>query len=176
MKHFKFLARGTISPITGHVWKPGVWVAGDGALAPCERGVHVLRPRDLAHWLHEEFWGVETDGESVEGSDCIVVRRARLVDCVAPWSDDGGERFAVACLDRLGAALAQASTAEPRAMLEHHHRAVSAHVRRKNRAMAAYVTAMGMSKIPGSEAIEERFRAERAWQSEWLVRELALGS
>jgi hypothetical protein len=47
-------------------------------------------------------------------------------------------------------------------------------VQQKNRAMAAYVSAMGMSKVRGAEAREERFRAERAWQSSWLARELPL--
>jgi hypothetical protein len=173
--YFKFLARDAIAPITRVAWSAGAWVEAEGPLAACESGVHVLRAQDLAHWVHEELWRVEGDGEELEGVDCVVVRRARLVDRVAAWEGEGGERFAAACLDRVTAALG-AAEGEDRTMLEHHRRAVAAHVQRKNRAMAAYVSAMGLAKAHGEGTIEARFRDERAWQSAWLVRELALGA
>jgi hypothetical protein len=174
MTRFKFLAKGALAPVTGFAWTPGTWVEIDGPLALCERGVHVLRSMDLAHWLQEELWRMETEGEEIAGIDCVIARRARLAARVDAWTNGGGEALAAACLDRLARVLATTDDAAERAMLEHHHRAVTAHVQRKNAAMAAYVSAMGLSKTRGEGTIVKRFRSERVWQSEWLVRELAI--
>jgi len=115
---------------------------------------------------------METDGDEAAGIDCVIARRARLSARVDAWTNGVGLALAAACLDRLSGALATTNDAAERVMLEHHHRAVTAHVERKNAAMAAYVSAMGLSKLRGEQTIVERFRAERVWQSEWLVREL----
>jgi hypothetical protein len=176
MTRFKFLARGAIAPVTGFAWTPGTWVETDGPLAMCERGVHVLRPENLAHWLHEELWRMETDGEEIAGIDCVIARRARLAARVDAWTNGVSDALAAACLDRLARALATTNDAADRAVLEHHHRAVTAHVQRKNPAMAAYVSAMGLSKTHGEGTIIERFRAERVWQSSFLVHALGIES
>jgi hypothetical protein len=174
MMHFKFLARGAIAPMTGFAWQKGVWVAAGGPPRACERGVHVLRPQDLAHWLDEELWTIEIDGSRTEGLDCVVAERGRLVAHVTGWAAGGGMRFAEACRARLGDRVAGATNEHVRTMLERHCWAVGDHVARKNVTMAAYVTAMGISKIEGAATIEERFRRERDWQSSWIARELSL--
>src|SRR5207237_363719 len=78
-------------------WPP-TWIEAEGPLAPCVRGIHVCRPEDLEHWIHEELWEVEVDGEQTNGLDCLVVRRARLARRIDAWSDRGAERFAEASI------------------------------------------------------------------------------
>src|SRR5689334_4079735 len=82
MSAYKFLAKGARGPISGFEWPssytggPGPWVEVEGELGLCTNGYHVCRPLDLAHWLHDELWELETQGEQLEGLDCLVVRRA----------------------------------------------------------------------------------------------------
>ena len=60
MTSYKFLAKGAIGPLSGHVWpEPGRWLEASGPLVVCSRGIHVCRPEDLAHWLHDELWQVD---------------------------------------------------------------------------------------------------------------------
>jgi hypothetical protein len=171
---FKFLARGARSPVTGFAWTPGLWVEAEGPLALCERGIHLLRPGDVAHWIHEELWRVEYEGDVIEGLDCLVVRRARLVEPVRAWSDGGASRFARACHDRLGDLLARLGAAAEAWAIERHRWAAGVHVQSGNAAMAAYNAAMGFARAPAPGTPQERFRAERAWQSAWLGGELPL--
>ncbi len=62
-----------------------------------------MPPFDLAHWLHEELWEVESEGDRVEGIDCFVVRRARLVRRIDVWNAGGAARFAEACIEHAAA-------------------------------------------------------------------------
>jgi hypothetical protein len=170
---FKFLARGARSPVTGFAWTPGVWVEAEGPLVLCERGIHVLRPSDVAHWIHEELWRVEHEGDAIEGMDCVVAQRARLVEPVRAWSEGGAIRFAQACHDRLREMLARIGDDPEASAIEKHCAAARAHVKRSNAAMAAYNAALGFARAPTGTP-HERFRAERTWQSAWLARELPL--
>lgn len=174
MRLFKFLERGAKGPLTGFVWTPHVWVETSGPLASCESGAHLLRPQDLAHWTHHELWRAECDGEWIEGTDCVVARRARITDRIDGWSGRDGERFAQACHDRLGARLALATEAPAREHLANYQWAVSWHIERRNIAMAGYVSALGLAQLATGEPRVEAYRRERAWQSEWLTRELRL--
>src|SRR5258707_1854040 len=67
------------------------------------RSAGEMPPFDLAHWLHEELWEVESEGDRVEGIDCFVVRRARLVRRIDVWSAQGAARFAEACIEHAAA-------------------------------------------------------------------------
>ncbi len=174
MKLFKFLQRGTMGPLTGFVWEPNVWVEAPGPLALCRSGIHLLRPRDLAHWLHEELWRAEVDGDWIEGADCVVARRARLTERIDGWSGRDGEQFAQACHDRLGARRDEAIDPATREHLANYQWAVNWHIEHKNTAMAGYVSALGLAQLAKDEPPLEAFRRERAWQSDWLVREMRL--
>lgn len=174
MTLFKFLARGGKGPLTGFVWTPNVWIQTSGPLAPCGNGAHLLRPHDLAHWLHEELWRAELDGEWLEGPDCVLARRARITERIDGWSGRDGERFAEACHERLGAQLAVTTEPAAREHLANYQWAVNWHIERKNRAMAGYVSALGLAQLAKDEPQIEAYRRERAWQSDWLVRELRL--
>jgi hypothetical protein len=171
---FKFLQRGAKGPLTGFVWTPQVWVETSGPLAPCRNGAHLLRPHDLAHWMHEELWRAELDGEWIEGADCLIARRARVTERVEGWSGPDGEAFAQACHDRLVARLALATEPSVREHLTNYQWAVNWHIERRAIAMAGYVSALGLAQLAKDETTIDAYRRERAWQSEWLVRALRL--
>jgi hypothetical protein len=171
---FKFLERGAKGPLTGFVWTPNVWIQASGPLAPCANGAHLLRPRDLSHWLHQELWRAELDGEWLEGPDCVLAQRARITERIDGWSGRDGERFAQACHDRLGARLAVTTEPAAREHLTNYQWAVNWHIERKNSAMAGYVSALALAQLANDEPRTEAYRRERAWQSDWLVRELRL--
>lgn len=174
MTLFKFLQGGAKGPLTGFEWAANVWVETREPLAPCRSGAHLLRPHDLAHWMHEELWRAELDGEWIEGGDCIVARRARITERIDAWSGSDGERFAQACHARLGTRLTLATDPGMREHLTNYQWAVNWHIERKNTAMAGYVSALGLAQLAKDETPQEAFRRERTWQSEWLVRELQL--
>src|SRR5258706_12110985 len=67
------------------------------------RSAGEMPPFDLAHWLHEELWEVESEGDRVEGIDCFVVRRPRLVRRIDVWNAGGPARFAEACIGHAAA-------------------------------------------------------------------------
>ncbi len=100
---------GAIGPLSGFRWpvqtegRPGAWVEAEGALDRCSRGVHVCRPSDLAHWIHDELWELETSGDEIDGLDCVVVQRARLVRRVDAWGQDGRQKFAGPCVEHAAA-------------------------------------------------------------------------
>ena len=170
MVTYKFLARGAIGPLSGFVWPaadegaPGPWVEVEGALTPCARGAHVCRTTDLAHWLHDELWEVETDGDQIEGVDCLVVRRARLVRRILAWSDPAQRRsFAKACVDHataetraFGSELASGLLEDAAGMAEAGYAPLS-----------AYASALAVSHASSERAAA--FRRERAWQSRWIA-------
>jgi hypothetical protein len=176
MRAYKFLARGAVGPFSGFAWPtptrgaPDAWVVAQRPLEPCRHGVHVCRETDLAHWLHEELWELEVDGGSVEGVDCLVVERARLVRRIDAWSDGGAGRFAAACIARAAAlvgptpAVALAALVDDAALaLEHGYPAI-----------AAFNAALAVAR--GAGDVEAAYAAERAWQSGWIGRELILPS
>ena len=174
MKCFKFLREGGIGPLTGFAWRPGVWLEARGPLDVCRSGAHLLRVQDLAHWLHEELWRAEIEGEWIEGGDCIVARRARITERVDGWNGADGDRFAKACHERLGELAAVSTDPGAREHLGNYQWAVNWHIERKNRVMAGYVSALGIAQLARDLTPAASFRRERAWQADWLSRELRL--
>jgi hypothetical protein len=174
---YKFLAHGAVSPISRFAWPipasgtAGEWVEASGALAPCARGVHVCRPMDLAHWLNEELWAVQADGDTISGFDCVVVRRARLLGQIDAWSDGGSMRFAQACIERAETSLDAMAPAASRELIDDAKQAASAGYV----SVSAYASALAIARGHGQDDIEASFRQERAWQSQWIA-ETLLGS
>jgi hypothetical protein len=171
---YKFLAAGARGPLSGFAWPvpgrgaPGAWVEVDGPLAPCARGVHVCRAFELAHWIHEELWELETAGDPVGGLDCIVVPRARLLRRIDEWSGPGGRRFADACIDHAAAQAGPAPADGVRALLED-ARLMSGH---GYIALGAFTAAVVVGRLDSVEAPEGAYRRERAWQSAWIADQL----
>jgi hypothetical protein len=165
MRAFKFLARGAVGPFSSFLWPaPGTWTEVEGPLGLCSRGVHVCRPQDLAYWLHDELWEVETSGEALEGIDCLLVRRARLLRRIDAWRTGGSTRFAEACVEHARALAGSTENAAVRDLLADALGAAQAGYP----AVSAYTAALVVSKLHGEPA----YRAERVWQAEWIVAEL----
>jgi hypothetical protein len=163
---YKFLAAGSLGPLTGFAWPPpGVWVEAAGPLAPCARGVHVCRPSELAHWLSDELWEVEAGGAELAGVDCVVVERARLVRRIAAWTDGGAERFAAACVAHVSERV-PAPAGELRELLDDARLCASGGYP----AIGAYGAALVVARASADP--EQAYAEERAWQSLWIAREL----
>jgi hypothetical protein len=180
---YKFLASGATGPLSGFRWpepqgaSPGIWVEADGPLELCQRGVHVCRPPDLPYWLHDELWETEVQGDRLEGIDCLIVRRARLVRRIDGWHLGGAARFAEACVEHATQLIDAAPVGPgeaPRGYLE--DAALSA--RGGYPAFAAFAAALAVarSSITRSSVAraddEATYRRERAWQAAWLTRAL----
>jgi hypothetical protein len=161
MRAFKFLGHGAIGTFTGFVWPaPGAWVDVAGTLDPCRNGIHVCHAHELAHWLHEELWELDVDGDQLAGIDCFVVRRARLVRHVAAWDAAGTERFAQACIEH-----ARQSGAAADAVAEALAAAGGGYP-----AIAACVAALAVARTEAE--LEQGYARERTWQSGWIAREM----
>jgi len=170
----KFLGKGAVGPLSGFPWPmpgnraAGAWVESTGPLALCASGIHICRASDLAHWIHEELWEVEADGDQLDGFDCVVVQRARLVRRIDEWSGAGGQRFAKACVEH-AAAQAGPSPADAIGGLFEDADFMSAN---GYIALAAYTTALAVSRLHAEAETEAAYRRERAWQSAWIAHEL----
>jgi hypothetical protein len=164
---YKFLAQGRVGPVSGAAWpEPGVWLEVPGELAACARGVHVCRTQDLAHWLSDELWELETHGDSLPGTDCLVVPKARLVRCVEAWTAGGAARFAAACAEH-AASGSVASTLALEFVSDSKLAGAAGYY-----AASAYCAALAVTKNGPPEQAERAYRDERAWQSAWIAREL----
>lgn len=167
---YKFLAHGAMSPISRFEWPipvsitTGAWVEASGLLAPCARGIHVCREMDLAHWINDELWELEADGDSILAFDCMVVRRARLRRRIEAWTDGGALRFAGACIER-AETLLDASAAQSLQLLDDAREAASAGYV----SVSAYASALAVARRPGQKDVEVPFRHERAWQSQRIA-------
>jgi hypothetical protein len=174
MTKYKFLAKGAVGPITGFSWPlppvgaPGAWVEVDGPLVPCARGVHVCRSVDLPHWLHDELWETETDGEQLAALDCLVVRRARLVRRIDAWSRGGAARFADACIEHAIARVGSAPGTTVSGFLADAHEAVA----EGYLAIGAFCAALAVARSSPGEEQEAAYRHERVWQAGWITGEL----
>jgi hypothetical protein len=172
MTAYKFLAAGAVGPFSRFAWPvpdgaPAQWVDVEGRLAPCERGVHVCRGAELAHWLHDELWELEVAGDERPGVDCVVVRRARLVRRIDGWNDGGAARFAAACIEHATARV-DAARGDARDFLGDAALCAEAAERR----LAAFCAAMAVAHAAPAAERDAVFRAERAWQSAWIAREV----
>ena len=177
-KAYKFLTKSGTGPLSNFKWPrpeadaPGAWVEAEGPLELCQNGVHVCRPLDLSYWLHDELWETEVEGDQLDGIDCLVVRRARLVRRIDVWHLGGAARFAEACVEhatRLVDAAAERAGDAPRGYLE--DAALSA--RSGYPAFAAFAAAFAVARASDAPAGNEAsYRSERAWQADWLTRTL----
>jgi hypothetical protein len=170
----KFLAKGALGPLSGFAWPvptggaPGAWVEVDGVLTPCVRGVHVCRPSDLAHWIHDELWEVQADGDPIEGLDCLIVQRARLVRPIEAWGGQGARRFVDACVEHATTEAGPGATGEARGVLEDaRFMANTGYV-----ALTAYTAAIAVSRAGAEGRREDAYRRERVWQSSWIAERL----
>jgi hypothetical protein len=178
MTTYKFLARGAVGTLSGFKWPEpapaptgaGDWVETQGPLELCLRGVHVCRPADLSYWLHDELWRIEVDGDHLEGIDCLVVRRARLLTRIDAWHEGGASLFARACLQHATERadhLPQAAGADVRGFLEDAEQSA----RHGYFAVSAFSAARAVAGLsPAAEL--QAFREERRWQSDWIQEHL----
>jgi hypothetical protein len=176
---YKFLAAGAIGPMSRHRWPvptggaPGAWVEAKRPLAVCSTGVHLCRPGDLAHWLHDELWVAELDGERIAGVDCVVAERARLLRRVEAWQEGGAERFAAACAEH---AAELAAHAPPDAVERARPYLADArnYLDLRMFAVSAFCAAVAVAKLGAATEQEAAYQRERAWQSAFLMRDLDL--
>ena len=175
MRAYKFLAKGAVGPLSGFRWPApqagtaGAWVTVAGALELCVNGSHVCRAGDLAHWLHDELWEIEAEGDQLEGLDCLVVRRARLVRRLHSWDDKGAATFAEACAQHatdLADLAPKDVAAAARGLLED----AFLTARTGWPAVSAYASALAVAKLGDPADQDVAYRRERAWQSAWIAR------
>jgi hypothetical protein len=178
--YYKFLARGAVGPLSDVAWPapsadaPGAWIETRGALAECRNGLHLCTLADLSHWLHDELWIVEVDGESVSGHDCVVAARGRLLRRVDAWQDGGAARFAEEARDH-AQQLVAAETGPERERLLGLIANATAHLPRGNIALSAYCSAMAIAWLHGGDHFDlSGYRLERSWQSSRLAQQLGL--
>jgi hypothetical protein len=178
---YKFLAHGAIGPVSEYAWPspgdaaPGEWTEASTPLQLCASGVHVCRVSELAHWLHDELWVVEVDGETLEGIDRMLVQRARLLYPLEEWRNGiAAARFARAARDHAAALVATAPTsAQPR--LTQYVGDASYHLPNGSTALAAFCAAMAVAWFHGGDHFDgEAYRRERDWQSSFIAADLKL--
>lgn len=169
---YKFLAVGAVGPMSGYAWPrpangvPGSWVLS-GELALCASGAHVCRPRDLAFWIHHELWRVEVAGARLEGLDCLVVERARLLSRVEDWSRGGAEKFVKACAEHIVELARNAETGLHELAQQYAEDALLC-ATQEYAACGAYSAAIAAATLDPA-APDVAFRREREWQSRWLM-------
>jgi hypothetical protein len=172
MRAYKFLRRDGTNLLTRFRWPIGEWVEADGPLAWCTNGIHACRVIDLPHWLGQELWLMELDGEILTAPDAIVGRRARLVERIGAWSGGVAQEFADSCARRATALAASAPTVTERAS----DAAADAAIGWVSG--AAYVTAVVAGEVASGRRqgslYQHHFLAERARQAWWLRDRLVL--
>lgn len=177
MKGYKFLAKGARGPFSQFEWprpqgeRPGTWVQVQGPLGLCSNGCHVCRPLELAHWLHDELWELETRGDELEGVDCLMVRCARLMRKIDAWHLGGATQFGEACAQH-AAELAGRATRDLAAVAEPLIEDAFLSVRAGFVAVAAHASALAVCKLSDPAEQYAAYRRERVWQSEWIARVL----
>lgn len=173
MRAHKFLAPGAVGPLSGFAWPapsgsaPGPWVEVEGPLALCAHGIHVCRSSDLAHWIHEELWELEVAGDAMEGVDCVIVPRARLVRRIDAWSGLASRGFVDRCIEHAAAQVGAAPAGAVRDLLDD-ARFMSEH---GYVALGAFTAAVAVSRADAAGTIDVVYRRERAWQSACIARE-----
>ena len=172
MQAYKFLRRDGTNLLTGFRWPVGEWVEADGPLAWCANGIHACRIEDLPHWLGQELWLMELDGETLAAPDAIVGRRARLVERISEWSGGVAQDFAYSCAGRANALAAGVPSAAGRAG-DAASDAAAGWV-----SGAAYVAAAVAGEVASGRRAgalyQHHFLGERTWQARWIRDRLAL--
>jgi hypothetical protein len=164
---YKFLRPDGTSVFTGFNWPlpnggPGSWV--DAKVEPCRSGIHACGPEHLPLWAGRVLYEVELDGEIVDDRTKVVAGRARLTRRIDAWEESVRDRYTRMCADR---AHELARGASP--PLEQWEAAIEPSVR-EGPALLGFMAARIAEEIGGPDA----YHAERARQTEWLLRELAL--
>jgi hypothetical protein len=163
---YKFLHRGRVGIFSGFAWPVGDWVSVDGPLLPTRSGIHACRLEHLPHWLDDELWVAELEGEVLEELRMLVAKRGRLVERLVAWNAVAAGEFTRACVARDHAQ--PELSADAAEWAEHPDGPVS----------AVYIVAhaAGVAAEKAGRPYEEGFSAERAWQADWLDRRLGLNS
>lgn len=79
-------------------WTPGDWMPEiHGDLVQYTNGYCLYREKDLVHGLDQEIYEAEYDGEMVEYSDYIIVRKVRLLRKFENWNEQTARQFACWC-------------------------------------------------------------------------------
>ncbi len=172
MLAYKFLRRDGTTLLRRFRWPVGEWVDVDGPLAWCGNGIHACRIEDLPHWLGQELWLMELEGETLAAPDAVVARRGRLVERIGSWSEGGAKEFAQNCARRANALVRGTPSAAALAGDAATNAAVGAF------AVAAYVAAalageVGSGRRSGA-LFQHYFLAERTRQAWWLQDYLGL--
>jgi hypothetical protein len=155
---FKWFARGTVAPFTFIRWPKTGWISAPAG-GTAGSGVHACRIAHLPFWVDEELWRVELGGAIVEHETQLEAQRGRLQERISSWNPAA---FATACARRAAAVAEEFPSSE----LDHY----AALSRTCGTATAAYIAAVAMVAARGAHAFAE----ERAWQAQWLARELGL--
>lgn len=163
---YKFLRPDGTSVFTGFSWPlpnggPGTWVEAN--VEPCRSGVHACRPEHLPLWAGQVLYEAELDGEIVDDRTKVIAGRARLVRRIGAW-EEVRDRYTRMCADR---AHELARGASP--PLEQWEAAIEPSMP-EGPALLGFMAARIAEEIDGPDA----YHAERARQTEWLVRELRL--
>lgn len=164
---YKFLKPDGTSVFTGFGWPlpnggPGSWVEAN--VEPCRSGIHACRPEHLPLWAGQVLYEVELDGEVADDRTKLTAARGRLIRRIDAWEDEVRDRYTRMCADR---AHELARGASPR--LEQWEAAIEPSMP-EGPALLGFMAARIAEEIDGPEA----YHAERARQTEWLVRELRL--
>jgi len=197
---YKFLRSGRVGPFSGYRWpEPRVLVGASGT-DPCRRGVHACRIQDLPWWLADELWEIELGGWVRADEHKIVAPAGRLRVRIDGWTPTCAQEFADACawrardhataaLVRTGYAAAARGLAACATLpvLVDSARALALEIPSARiiltiagdgayRAVtgapptSAYIAAHAAMRLDGHAG----YVAERAWQSQWLVKRLGL--
>jgi hypothetical protein len=104
-RYIKFLTADGRGPYSGFVWPlptddgPGEWVAVDGDLVACERGLHATTPDHALEWLDAAAYAIAFKRRPRTAGNKVVGRTARLVRRLA-WDDRVARLFACDCAER----------------------------------------------------------------------------
>jgi hypothetical protein len=201
MLAYKFLRSGRVGPFSHFRWpEPGVWVKADERVETCRSGIHACRLQDLPWWLADELWEIELgDPARVDGHK-LVATAGRLRSRVEHWTPAAAQEYAEACAWRARGSAVQALRLAAHAPAGEELAACQAlddllaaarrlaedlpdtrisltiagdgAVRAISGATptAAYIAAHAAMRVRGRAG----YAAERAWQSQWLVRRLGL--
>jgi hypothetical protein len=164
---YKFLKPDGTSVFTGFGWPlpnggPGSWVEAN--VEPCRSGIHACRPEHLPLWAGQVLYEVELDGEVADDRTKLTAARGRLIRRIDAWEDEVRDRYTRMCADR---AHELARGASP--LLERWEAAIEPSMP-EGPALLGFMAARIAEELDGPEA----YHAERARQTEWLVRELRL--
>jgi hypothetical protein len=168
MLGYKCLRPGRVGPFSGHTWPIADWVEG-GDPALCVRGVHACRVDDLPHWLTEELWEVELDGELRREGRKLVAERGRLVHRIEEWTHGAAISYGEGCAARARERVA-AATGDTAAQVSELAADVAAVAARGEPALVGYIAARAAEVHAGVDGYAE----ERAAQARWLASELGL--